>query len=84
MLENGDRLAIAHWFGTPWVCVLSGIFLAVAFWHADLGIRVVLEDYVSHERRRSLLLRLTRASLWFFCISGIFSVLFLCIFGLVA
>jgi len=30
------------------------LFVGVGFWHASLGLQVVLEDYVSHEGRRMM------------------------------
>ena len=36
------------WLGTPCNATAMILFLAVAFHHAQLGMQVVLEDYVSH------------------------------------
>jgi succinate dehydrogenase / fumarate reductase membrane anchor subunit len=36
------RLAIAQ----PWNSVLLILFFATAFWHARLGLQVVIEDYI--------------------------------------
>jgi succinate dehydrogenase / fumarate reductase, membrane anchor subunit len=36
------RLAIAH----PWNAMLLAAFVIAAFWHAKLGMQVVIEDYV--------------------------------------
>lgn len=36
------RLAIAQ----PWNAVLLILFFATAFWHARLGLQVVIEDYI--------------------------------------
>src|SRR5262249_57129279 len=35
----------------PWNAVLMIAFLIASFWHAQLGLQVVVEDYRSEERR---------------------------------
>lgn len=45
------RAALAE----PWNAVLMILFLATAFWHAHLGLQVVIEDYV-HVRWQEVIL----------------------------
>ena len=47
--------AFVAWFGQPINATVMILFLAVAFHHAQLGMQVVIEDYVSHHGRRAAL-----------------------------
>jgi succinate dehydrogenase / fumarate reductase membrane anchor subunit len=38
--------AVRAWVATPYVAVLLGIYLATLFHHSQLGLQVVIEDYV--------------------------------------
>ena len=52
-----DALALASHPANATVLVL---FIAVGFWHASLGLQVVLEDYIAAEGPRLVLLILIR------------------------
>lgn len=41
--------ATLAWLSSPVAAVLLSIYLAVAFYHSQLGLQVVVEDYVHHE-----------------------------------
>lgn len=45
-LIGADYLAATDAIARPWNAVLLIAFLISAFWHAQLGMQVVLEDYV--------------------------------------
>ena len=47
------RAAIAK----PWNAILLSVFVVALFWHAKLGLQVVIEDYV-HDRAMHLALRI--------------------------
>ncbi|MEQ8734221.1 MAG: succinate dehydrogenase, hydrophobic membrane anchor protein [Rhodospirillaceae bacterium] len=46
-LAGHDYAAFLNWFGQPINATVMILFLAVAFHHAQLGMQVVIEDYVS-------------------------------------
>ncbi len=46
-LAGHDYAAFMNWFGQPINATVMILFLAVAFHHAQLGMQVVIEDYVS-------------------------------------
>lgn len=50
----------------PWNAVLMGAFLVAMFWHAKLGIQVIIEDYV-HTRGWEIVLQLANI---FLCTLG--------------
>ncbi|KAF1701232.1 succinate dehydrogenase, hydrophobic membrane anchor protein [Pseudoxanthomonas suwonensis] len=45
-LVGSDYLAATEAVSKPWNAVLLVGFLVATFWHAQLGLQVVLEDYV--------------------------------------
>lgn len=45
-ITRADYPTAVEWVQSPVVAVLLLLFIAVAFYHAQLGMQVVLEDYV--------------------------------------
>lgn len=45
-LMKADYLTAADAVAKPWNAILLVAFLVTMFWHAQLGIQVVIEDYV--------------------------------------
>lgn len=41
-----DVIKVAEWFASPVNTVLMALLIPAAFWHAKLGMQVVIEDYV--------------------------------------
>ena len=37
------------WLGTPWNTTLMLLTVVLSFWHAKMGVQVILEDYVNQE-----------------------------------
>ena len=48
-LAGGSYEATYLWVHYPPFAVTLVLFLAIAFWHAVLGVQTVIEDYVGHE-----------------------------------
>ena len=46
---GGDYAAVREWLSSPVITGLAILLIAVAFYHAQLGLQVVIEDYV-HNR----------------------------------
>jgi succinate dehydrogenase / fumarate reductase, membrane anchor subunit len=57
-LMNADYVAATEAVSKPWNAVLLVGFLVAAFWHAQLGLQVVLEDYI-HNSLLALALQTT-------------------------
>ena len=51
-LLGGTRAELAAWLASPFSAGLMILFLLATFWHALLGLQVVIEDYVHHEGRK--------------------------------
>lgn len=70
-LEGASRADVADWLHSPVPLVLMLCLLVTTFWHMEMGLRVVIDDYVHHEGARIASLLLIRAAcilLALFCI----------------
>ena len=74
-LAGGSYEATYLWVHYPPFAVALVLFLAIAFYHAVLGVQVVIEDYVGHEGWKLTLLVATKFGLAILGIACIFAVL---------
>lgn len=54
MLPALDRVTVVTWLSSPFVAVPMLLLILTTFWHARLGVQVMLEDYVHSESLRLL------------------------------
>jgi succinate dehydrogenase / fumarate reductase membrane anchor subunit len=72
---GADYASVNAWIATPYVAVLLSLYLATLFHHSQLGLQVVIEDYV-HTRWVNLsLILLVKFSHVLLAAAGIFAVL---------
>ena len=71
-IAGGDSTHAIDVLRRPWNAILMGAFLVAIFWHAKLGIQVVIEDYV-HTRFWEVTLQLLNL---FACTLGAIASLF--------
>ena len=45
-LPSHDHVAVISWMAQSWTALFLILFILVATWHSQLGVRVVVEDYV--------------------------------------
>ncbi|HEX2113894.1 MAG TPA: succinate dehydrogenase, hydrophobic membrane anchor protein [Alphaproteobacteria bacterium] len=74
-LAGADFRTVALWMGSPVTAVLLILMLVATFRHAQLGVRVVIEDYVHHEGAKIGLLLAVNAVLALLAVGSILSVL---------
>jgi len=74
-LPTRDYAAVTAWIALGLHPVLLALIVLLAFWHAWLGIEVVIEDYESRAGLRSLWLLLCAFALALLAASGIYAVL---------
>ena len=74
-LAGADFRTVALWMGSPVTAVLLILMLAALFRHAQLGLRVVIEDYVHNEGAKIALLLAVNAVLALLAVGSILSVL---------
>ncbi|HWI29700.1 MAG TPA: succinate dehydrogenase, hydrophobic membrane anchor protein [Stellaceae bacterium] len=72
---GADHAAVVHWLHAPVTAVLMVLLLAVVFYHAALGMQVVIEDYVHSEWLKLFSLLVMRLISFVLAAAGIFAVL---------
>ena len=70
-----EHAALIEWIRQPLVTIALVLMILVLFYHAKLGLQVVIEDYVSSHSRRTFLLLLSGFVCLLFGIVGVVSVL---------
>lgn len=66
---------VRAWIGSPIPAVLMISLLAAMFYHAQLGLQVVIEDYIHAEGCKLAALMAVKGAAFFLGVLGIFSVL---------
>ena len=74
-LAGADRAAIVAWLHHPVPAVMMILLLITMFYHSQLGLQVVIEDYVSCESARFVLLIANRFLSIVLAVVGIYAVL---------
>ena len=65
---------VTLWVADPTVTVLLIALLVATFHHAQLGLQVVIEDYVHREATKLALLLAVKAACWLLCAAGVLAV----------
>jgi succinate dehydrogenase / fumarate reductase membrane anchor subunit len=75
VVARGGYEGAIRWLGSPVNAVLLVLTLLVGFWHMQIGLRVVIEDYIGKPFSRSALLILNLFVCVLFAALSIFAVL---------
>ena len=75
MMSGADYGAVRAWIGSPAVMVLLILTIAVGLHHAQLGIQVVIEDYVHSDGWKLALIVAVRFLAVFFGLAAIVAIL---------
>lgn len=78
-LAGHSQADIAHWVSHPVVAVLLIALVLASFHHTQLGLQVVLEDYVHVEGQRMIAILVMKAVVYLFGLAALLSVLKLAI-----
>jgi succinate dehydrogenase / fumarate reductase membrane anchor subunit len=70
-----DYAALVSWVQQPLVTVALVLLVIAVFYHAQLGLQVIIEDYISSHARRTVVLLLSNLLCLFFGTVGVVSVL---------
>jgi succinate dehydrogenase / fumarate reductase membrane anchor subunit len=78
-----SALALAHtdyenavlWLRSPWHAILAALLIAVASFHMQLGMRVIIEDYIHRPSTKAVLLILNLFVAGLVTAAGVFSIL---------
>ena len=74
-LSSADIDTVRDWVGRPLPAILLVLLLIATFWHASLGVQVVIEDYVHTDLAKLGLLIVIRLACFALAVAGIFAVL---------
>ncbi len=75
MMSGADYQSVRAWIGSPIVVVLLILTIAVGLHHAQLGIQVVIEDYVHGDGSKLALIVALRFIAIFFGVAAIVAIL---------
>jgi succinate dehydrogenase / fumarate reductase, membrane anchor subunit len=73
-LPSFEHVTVISWMAQSWTALLLILFILVAAWHSQLGVRVVIEDYV-HGGAKTLTLVLITFIHALVAAAGVFAVL---------
>ncbi len=73
-LPSLEHVTVIAWMAQTWTALLLILFILVATWHSQLGVRVVVEDYV-HGGAKTLTLVLITFIHTLLAAAGVFAVL---------
>ncbi len=74
-LAGASHAAVIDWIGSPVPALLLVLLVIATFHHAQLGLQVVIEDYVHHEGIKLTLLLLVKAASVVLALASLFAVL---------
>jgi succinate dehydrogenase / fumarate reductase membrane anchor subunit len=70
-----DHATVVAWMGQIWTALLLILFVLVATWHSQLGVRIVVEDYVHAAGMKTLTLVILTFAHALVAAAGVFAVL---------
>jgi len=70
-----DRAGFKVWLNAPGSILLMTLFVIALFYHMQLGLQVVIEDYVHNERNKIVSLVLNKLVAVFFAVSSIIALI---------
>lgn len=80
-LVGASQGAVLRWIGSPVSAVLMISLLIAVFHHTQLGLQVVIEDYVHHAGVRIALLIIVKGAAFLLALAGVLAVLQIAVRG---
>ena len=74
-LPGFDHATVSAWLAQSWTALLLILLVLIGAWHSQLGLQVIIEDYVHGAGTKWLLLVLTRFAHLVIAAAGVFAVL---------
>jgi len=74
-LAQADYAGAQGWIRSPWHAIPLAFLLSAALYHGQLGMRVVIEDYIHKPLTKNVLLILSLFVCWLGAAIGVFSIL---------
>jgi succinate dehydrogenase / fumarate reductase membrane anchor subunit len=73
-LAGAPHAAVTQWIAHPVNAVLLAALVVAVFHHAQLGLQVVIEDYVHGEALRIAALLAVKAASWLLAVASLFAI----------
>jgi succinate dehydrogenase / fumarate reductase membrane anchor subunit len=73
-LPSLDHTTVIAWMAQSWTSLLLILFVLIATWHSQLGLRVVVEDYV-HGGAKTVVLVIVTFAHALIAVAGVFAIL---------
>jgi succinate dehydrogenase membrane anchor subunit len=80
-VAGADRAALVDWLKSPVSAILMILTIIAVFYHAALGVQVVIEDYVASEGIKIVGVVLTKLAAILLAVAGVFAVVKLALGG---
>jgi succinate dehydrogenase / fumarate reductase membrane anchor subunit len=74
-LPGFDHLTVIAWIARGWTALLLMLFILSSAWHSNLGLQVIIEDYVHTHGTKTLLLVLVSFSHVLAAAAALFAIL---------
>ena len=74
-LPSLDHVTVVSWMAQSWTALLLIVLVLVATYHSQLGVRVVVEDYVHNSGMKTLTLVILTFAHAFLAVAGVFAIL---------
>jgi succinate dehydrogenase / fumarate reductase membrane anchor subunit len=74
-LSSLDHVTVVAWMAQSWTALLLVLLVLVATYHSQLGVRVVVEDYVHNTGLRTVTLVTLTFLHTFLAVAGVFAIL---------
>lgn len=75
VLPAHDHLTVVHWMAQSWTALLLILTVVIGAWHSQLGLQVIVEDYVHGAGAKTLTLVLLAFLHVLIATAGVFAVL---------
>jgi succinate dehydrogenase / fumarate reductase, membrane anchor subunit len=80
-IAGAEHVEVVAWISSPVTTVLLVLFILVSIYHAQLGVQVVVEDYVHGEAVRIASLVLVKFAAALLAVAGVLAVLRIAVTG---
>jgi succinate dehydrogenase / fumarate reductase membrane anchor subunit len=74
-LPSLDHVTVVSWMAQSWTALLLIVLVLVATYHSQLGVRVVVEDYVHNNGMKTLTLVILTFAHALLAVAGVFAIL---------
>lgn len=75
ILAGADHATASAWLERPWNAAMAILFAGASFYHAKLGLQVVVEDYVHHRPSEMFLQILITVGAWLGAVLSVIAIL---------